>query len=99
MGVLCVLVVVLVGFLICIIFSELNKDDENEKILRDFFDFSEKSTQAQVILLLLLSNFSLSIMFLLQVGKKVSILISRLFIETITIGKSSILDSKLMVTR
>lgn len=99
MVVLCVLVAVLVGFLIWIIFSELNKDDENEKILRDFFDFSEKSTQAQVILLLLLSNFSLSIMFLLQVGKKVSILISRLFIETITIGKSSILDLKLMVTR
>lgn len=39
MVVLCVIVVVLVGFLIWIIFSELNKDDENEKILRDFFRF------------------------------------------------------------
>lgn len=42
MVVLCVLVVVLVGFLIWIIFSELNKDDENEKILRDFFRFFRK---------------------------------------------------------
>lgn len=42
MVVLCVLVGVLVGFLIWIIFSELNKDDENEKILRDFFRFFRK---------------------------------------------------------
>lgn len=42
MVVLCVLVAVLVGFLIWIIFSELNKDDENEKILRDFFRFFRK---------------------------------------------------------
>jgi hypothetical protein len=40
MVVLCIIVVVLIGFSIWIIFSVLNKDDENEKIFRDFFDFS-----------------------------------------------------------
>lgn len=42
MVVLCIIVVVLIGFSIWIIFSVLNKDDENEKIFRDFFRFSEK---------------------------------------------------------
>lgn len=42
MVVICIIVVVLVGFLIWIIFSELNKDDENEKIFRDFFRFFRK---------------------------------------------------------
>lgn len=42
MVVLCVIVVVLVGFLIWIIFSALNKDDENEIIFRDFFRFFRK---------------------------------------------------------
>lgn len=42
MVVLCIIVVVLVGFLIWIIFSELNKDDENEEIFRDFFRFFRK---------------------------------------------------------
>lgn len=36
---LCIIVVVLIGFSIWIIFSVLNKDDENEKIFRDFFRF------------------------------------------------------------
>lgn len=42
MVVLCVIVVVLVGFLIWIIFSALNKDDENKIIFRDFFRFFRK---------------------------------------------------------
>lgn len=42
MVVLCIIVVVLVGFLIWIIFSELNKDDENEEICKDFFRFFRK---------------------------------------------------------
>lgn len=42
MVVLCIIVAALVGFLIWIIFSELNKDDENEKIFRDFFRFFRK---------------------------------------------------------
>ena len=37
MVVLCIIVAVLVGFLIWIVFSALNKDDENEEIFRDFF--------------------------------------------------------------
>ena len=42
MVVCCILVAVLGGFLIWIIFSALNKDDENEKIFRDFFRFFRK---------------------------------------------------------
>ena len=42
MVVLCIIVVVLICFLIWIIFSALNKDDENEKIFRDFFRFFRK---------------------------------------------------------
>ena len=40
----CIIVVMLVGFstLTWIIFSSLNKDDENEKIFRDFFRFFRK---------------------------------------------------------
>lgn len=40
----CIIVVMLVGFSILtwIIFSSLNKDDENEKIFRDFFRFFRK---------------------------------------------------------
>lgn len=42
MVVLCIIVGVLICFLIWIIFSALNKDDENEKIFRDFFRFFRK---------------------------------------------------------
>nr|DAD71480.1 MAG TPA: hypothetical protein [Siphoviridae sp. ctsf32] len=44
MVVRCIIVVMLVGFstLTWIIFSSLNKDDENEKIFRDFFRFFRK---------------------------------------------------------
>ena len=44
MVVRCIIVVMLVGFstLTWITFSELNKDDENEKIFRDFFRFFRK---------------------------------------------------------
>jgi hypothetical protein len=42
MVVLCIIVVVLIGFSIWIIFSVLNKDDENEKIFGDFFRFFRK---------------------------------------------------------
>lgn len=42
MVVLCIIVIVLICFLIWIIFSALNKDDENEKIFRDFFRFFRK---------------------------------------------------------
>lgn len=42
MVVLYVIVGVLICFLIWIIFSALNKDDENEKIFRDFFRFFRK---------------------------------------------------------
>jgi hypothetical protein len=42
MVVLCIIVVVLIGFSIWIIFSVLNKDDEIEKIFRDFFRFFRK---------------------------------------------------------
>lgn len=42
MVVLCIIVGVLICFLIWIIFSALNKDDENEKIIRDFFRFFRK---------------------------------------------------------
>jgi len=42
MVVLCIIVVVLICFLIWIISSALNKDDENEKIFRDFFRFFRK---------------------------------------------------------
>lgn len=42
MVVLYIIVGVLICFLIWIIFSALNKDDENEKIFRDFFRFFRK---------------------------------------------------------
>lgn len=44
MVVRCIIVVMLVGFstLTWIIFSSFNKDDENEKIFRDFFRFFRK---------------------------------------------------------
>lgn len=42
MVVLYVIVGVLICFLIWIIFSALNRDDENEKIFRDFFRFFRK---------------------------------------------------------
>lgn len=42
MVVLCIIVGVLICFLIWIVFSALNKDDENEKIFRDFFRFFRK---------------------------------------------------------
>lgn len=42
MVVLCIIVVMLVGFLTWIIFSELNYDDKNEEIFRDFFRFFRK---------------------------------------------------------
>lgn len=94
-----VIVVMLVGLLTFIICSELSYDDKNEEIFRDFFRFSEKSTHIQTTLLLPSNNFSLSIMFLRQVGKNASIVIFGLFTETITIQKSSVLNSKLTATR
>lgn len=42
MVVLCIIVAVLVGFLIWIIFSALNKDDNNEEIFKDFLRFPRK---------------------------------------------------------
>ena len=95
-----VIVVMLVGLLTFIICSELSYDDKNEEIFRDFFRFFfEKSTHTQKILFLLSISFLLSIMFLRQVGKNASIVIFGLFTETITIQKSSVLDSKPMATR
>lgn len=92
-----VIVVMLVGLLTFIICSELSYDNKNEEIFRDFFRFFEKSTHIQTTLLLPSNNFSLSIMFLRQVGKNASIVIFGLFTETIR--KSSVLDSKLTATR
>lgn len=51
------IVVMLVGLLTFIIFSELSYDDKNEKIFQDFFAFSEKSTHIQTTLLLPSNNF------------------------------------------